>query len=71
MKYRVELMIDQEKFNMATEIYPNIAYKSKSMINALEREQVGNIINTALSSLFDSVEITTVRKISPIKRTVS
>jgi len=71
MKYRVELMIDQEKFNMAAEIYPNIAYKSKSMINALEREQVGNIINTALGSLFDSVEITTVRKISPIKRTVS
>lgn len=71
MKYRVELMINQETFNMATEIYPNIAYKSKSMINALEREQVGNIINTALGSLFDSVEITTVRKISPIKRTVS
>jgi hypothetical protein len=71
MKYRVELMIDQEKLNMATEIYPNIAYKSKSMINALEREQVGNIISTALGSLFDSVEITTVRKISPIKRTVS
>jgi hypothetical protein len=64
-------MIDQETLNMAAEIYPNVAYKSKSMINALEREQVGNIINTALSSLFDSVEITTVRKISPIKRAVS
>jgi hypothetical protein len=71
MKYRVELMIDQETLNMAAEIYPNAAYKSKSMINALEREQVGNIINTALSSLFDSVEITTVRKVSPVKRAVS
>jgi len=64
MKYRVELMIDQQTLNIA-------ANKSKSMTNALEREQMGSIINTALGSLFDSVQITTVRKISPIKRAVS
>jgi hypothetical protein len=64
MKYRVELMISQQALNIAAD-------KSKSMTNALEREQVANIINTALGSLFDGVEITTVRKISPIKRSVS
>jgi hypothetical protein len=71
MKYRVELMISQQALNIAAEIYPNAGYKSKSMINALEREKVAEIINTALGSLFDGVEITTVRKISPIKRSVS
>jgi hypothetical protein len=34
-------------------------------------EKVGEIINAALGSLFDGVEITTVRKISPIKRAIS
>jgi hypothetical protein len=64
MIYRIELIIDQQTLNIA-------ANKSKSMTNALEREQVGSIISTALGSLFDSVEITTVRKISPTKRAVS
>jgi hypothetical protein len=56
MKYRVEIIIDQEKFNIP-------ANKSKSMINALEREQIETIAGSALRSMFDGVEITTVRKI--------
>ena len=64
MIYRIELIIDQQTLNIA-------ANKSKSMNNALERERVGSIISTALGSLFDSIEITTVRKISPTKRAVS
>jgi hypothetical protein len=56
MKYRVEIIIDQEKFDIP-------ANKSKSMINALEREQIETIAGSALRSMFDGVEITTVRKI--------
>ncbi len=64
MKYRVEITIEQQSLNVAAD-------KSRSMINALEREQVGNIINTALSPLFEGVEITTVRKINQMKRSIA
>jgi hypothetical protein len=56
MKYRVEMIIDQEKFDIP-------ANKSKSMINALEREQVETVVGSALRLAFDGVEIITVRKI--------
>jgi hypothetical protein len=56
MKYRVEMIIDQEKFDIP-------ANKSKSMINALEREQIETVVGSALRLAFDGVEITTVRKI--------
>lgn len=56
MKYRVEMIIDQEKFDIPVN-------KSKSMINALEREQVETVVGSALRLAFDGVEITTVRKI--------
>ena len=64
MKYRVEIVIDQEKFDIPVN-------KSKSMINALEREQVANTINTALITLFEGVEIATVRKINEMKRSIA
>ena len=56
MKYRVEMVIDQEKFDIPVN-------KSKSMINALEREQIETIVGSALRSMFDGVAVTTVRKI--------
>lgn len=56
MKYRVEMIIHQEKFDIPEN-------KSKSMINALEREQIESIVGSALRSSFDGVEVTTVRKI--------
>jgi len=55
-KYRVEMIVEQEKFDIP-------ANKSKSMINALEREQVETVVGSALRLAFDGVEITTVRKI--------
>jgi hypothetical protein len=56
MKYRVEMVIDQEKFDIPVN-------KSKSMINALEREQIETVVGSALRLMFDGVEVTTVRKI--------
>jgi hypothetical protein len=59
MKYRVEMIIDQDKFDIP-------ANKSKSMINALEREQIETIVGSALRLAFDGIEITTVRKINSL-----
>lgn len=56
MKYRVEIIIHQEKFDIPEN-------KSKSMINALERETIETIVNSSLGSIFDGIEVTTVRKI--------
>ena len=56
MKYRVEMVIHQDKFDIPDN-------KSKSMINALEREQIETIVGSALRLAFDGVEVTTVRKI--------
>ena len=64
MRYRVEITIEQQSLNVAVD-------KSRSMTNALEREQVANIINTALSPLIEGVEITTVRKINQMKRSIA
>jgi hypothetical protein len=55
-KYRVEMIVEQEKFDIP-------ANKSKSMINALEREQIENMVGSTLGSIFDGVQVMTVRKI--------
>lgn len=61
MQYRVELIVDQAALALP-------ANKSKSMTNALERELVEKAINTALLTVFDGIEITTVRKINSVMK---
>jgi hypothetical protein len=56
MKFKIEMYVYQEEFSIP-------ANKSKSMINALEREQIETIVGSALRSMFDGVAVTTVRKI--------
>lgn len=59
MKFKVEMFITREDFDM---IPPN---KSKSMINALQREQILEMVEQALPGVW----VTNVRKVQEDKRT--
>jgi hypothetical protein len=52
MKFKVEMFVYQEEFSIP-------ANKSKSMINALQREAIQALIETALPN----ASVTTVRKV--------
>jgi hypothetical protein len=52
MRFKVEMFIDKEEFNIPTN-------KSKSMINALQREQILEIVEQALPGAW----VTKVRKV--------
>ena len=58
MKFKVEMFIDKEDFEIP-------ANKSKSMINALQREQILGMVQSA----FPGALITNVRKVQVDKRT--
>jgi hypothetical protein len=52
MRFKVEMFIDKEEFNLPTN-------KSKSMINALQREQILEMVEQALPGVW----VTKVRKV--------
>lgn len=52
MRFKVEMFIDKEEFNIPTN-------KSKSMTNALQREQILEIVEQALPGVW----VTKVRKV--------
>ena len=52
MRFKVEMFIDKEEFNLP-------ANKSKSMINALQREQILEMVEQALPGVW----VTKVRKV--------
>jgi hypothetical protein len=52
MRFKIEMFIDKEEFNIP-------ANKSKSMINALQREQILEMVEQALPGVW----VTKVRKV--------
>lgn len=52
MRFKIEMFIDKEEFDIPTN-------KSKSMINALQREQILEIVEQALPGVW----VTKVRKV--------